>query len=119
MIEMIPALPDNVLGFIAKGTVTADDYDTILEPAVATALESNEKVRLLYVLGADFTGYEGGAMWEDTKMGAKAKHFEKIAVVSDKDWVRHTVEVMGWLMPCEVKVFHVDHEAEASEWITA
>jgi hypothetical protein len=34
MIVEIPGLPDNVLGFAAKGTVTANDYETVLLPAV-------------------------------------------------------------------------------------
>jgi hypothetical protein len=27
MIELIPALPDNVVGVVAKGEVTTDDYE--------------------------------------------------------------------------------------------
>ena len=34
MIEKIPHLPDNVLGFTAKGTVTVNDYESIIIPAV-------------------------------------------------------------------------------------
>ena len=32
MVEKIPGLPDNVLGFTAKGTVTADDYESVIIP---------------------------------------------------------------------------------------
>jgi hypothetical protein len=34
MVEKIPDLPDNVLGFTAKGTVTASDYESVIIPAV-------------------------------------------------------------------------------------
>lgn len=120
MIEMIPALPENVIGFVAKGEVTEDDYRSVLEPAVEAALESHDKLRLLYVLGADFTGYSGGAAWEDGKLGlAHLTKWEKIAVVSDTDWVRHTVNVFGYLIPGKVKVFSLADEADASEWVTA
>ena len=119
MIEMIPALPDNVLGMVAKGRIVASDYTDTLDPAIDDALERHDKIRLLYVLGADFTGYEGGAMWEDTKLGMKASKFEMIAVVTDNEWMRHGVDAMGWLIPCEVKTFHVSEEADASEWITS
>ena len=34
MIEKIPDLPDSVLGFTAKGTVTEDDYESVIIPAV-------------------------------------------------------------------------------------
>ena len=59
MIEPIAELPDNVIGFEAKGEVTKDDYVQRLIPALEAALEKHEKVRFLYVLGSDFTGYSG------------------------------------------------------------
>ena len=34
MVEPIPNLPDNVLGFKAIGRVTSEDYETVLIPAV-------------------------------------------------------------------------------------
>jgi hypothetical protein len=119
VIEMIPALPPNVIGFVAKEEVTREDYEQRLMPAIDQALEDHDKVRLLYVLGADFTGYKGGAMWEDGKLGIEhLTRWERIAVVSDKSWVRHTVNVFGHLIPGQVKVFDLEHEADASAWIT-
>lgn len=120
MIEMIPSLPANVVGFIAKGEVTRQDYTEVLEPAVKAALEGHDKIRLLYVLGADFTGYSGGAMWEDGELGTEyLRSWERIAVVTDTPWVRHTVGVFGHLMPARIKVFPVAEEADATEWVTA
>jgi hypothetical protein len=51
MITVLTDLPDNVLGFEAKGEVTGDDYEQVLIPAVEKHLETAEKIRLLYVLG--------------------------------------------------------------------
>jgi SpoIIAA-like len=120
MIQMIPALPANVVGLVAKGEVTSEDYQQVLVPAVDTALETNDKVRLLYVMGADFEGYSGGAMWEDGKLGVEhLTRWERIAVVSDNAWIRHAVNVFGYLLPGEVKVFELEDEADASAWITS
>ncbi len=119
-IELIPALPDNVVGLIAKGEIHAEDYEKTIDPAVEAALATNDKVRLLYVLGADLEGYSGGAAWQDGKLGMKhLGKWEKIAVVSDQDWIRHSVNLFGYLIPGKVKVFTVAEEADASEWITA
>lgn len=120
MIEPIPALPDHVVGFVAKGEVTADDYEQRLVPAIEEALATHDKIRLLYVFGPDFTGYSGGAMWEDGKLGlSHLTRWERIAVVSDQPWIRHAVNVFGYLMPGEVKAFEYADEADASAWITA
>jgi len=62
MIEKIPDLPDNVLGFTAKGTVTGNDYESTIIPAVEELFSRQEKVRFLYHLGEDFTGFEATAM---------------------------------------------------------
>ena len=119
-IEQIPALPDDVLGFIAKGTLHRSDYRTTIDPAVEDALRQHDKISLLYVLGADFEGFSGGAMLADSEIGmSHVRRFERIAVVTDQSWIRHSVLLFGHLMPGEVKVFSVADEADASEWLTS
>jgi hypothetical protein len=120
MIEMIPALPDNVVGFVAKGEVTRDDYHDRIVPAIEDALATHDKIRLLYVLGAEFTGFSGGAMWEDGKLGlGHLGSWERIAFVAKEAWVRHAVNAFGYLIPGEVKVFDLADEADAAAWVTA
>jgi hypothetical protein len=45
--------------------------------------------------------------------------FEKIAVVTDKKWIRRAMKAFGWLMPGEVKLYANNELDEAREWITA
>ena len=119
MIESIPGLPDGVLGFNAKGAVTAKDYETIIIPAVEAQFARQKKVSFLYHLGKEFTGFEVAAMWDDTKLGLK--HFsgwEKMAVVSDVGWVRVAIEAFGLAMPGRVRVFHDNELAEARQWVS-
>ncbi len=119
MVETIPGLPDNVLGFSAKGTVTADDYESVIIPAVEAMFCRHPKVRFLYHLGEDFTGFEAAAMWDDAKLGLK--HFsgwERMAVVSDVDWIRGAIRVFGLAIPGHVRVFHNREITEATEWIS-
>jgi SpoIIAA-like len=120
MFELIPALPDNVVGVVAKGEVTKEDYEQRLAPAVEDALIRHDKIRLLYVLGADFTGFTGGAAWEDGKLGlGHIGRWERIAVVAREAWIRHAVNVFGYLIPGEIKVYDLPDEADASAWITS
>jgi hypothetical protein len=119
MLEKISDLPENVLGFSAKGTVTADDYETVIIPAVEAMLSREGKVRFLYHLGEDFSGFEAAAMWDDTKLGLK--HFsgwERVALVSDVEWVRWAVKVFGLAMPGHVRVFQNRDLAEARRWVS-
>jgi SpoIIAA-like len=120
MLERITDLPDNVVGLVAKGKLTSEDYEQVLIPAVNQTLEGHEKVRLLYVLGGEFDGMSAGAIWDDTRVGfSHVTRWEKIAVVTDKDWLRHSVDIFGYLMPGEVKAFPLAEEPAARAWVAA
>jgi len=122
VLERISDLPDSVVGIRASGEVTGDDYKTVLIPAVEAALQGGRKVRLLYVLGEDVKGlgFTAGAAWQDTKVGlGHYSSWEKVAVVSGKDWLRHSVDIFGYLIPGEVKAFSSEEEGEARAWVTS
>jgi hypothetical protein len=119
MVEKIPDLPDNVLGFTAKGTITANDYKSIMIPAVEAIFARCGKVRFLYHLGEDYSGIEAGAMWDDAKLGLK--HFadlQRMAVVSDVEWIRWAVTIFGVAMSRHVRVFHNRELTEAKRWVS-
>jgi hypothetical protein len=117
MIRVLEGLPDNVLGVEAIGKVTDDDYENVLTPAVKEKLAAHERIRYIYVLGDEFEGWTLGGMWEDAKLGAAdLRAWEKIAVVTDKDWVGHAVKAFGWMIPGEVRVFAVRELGDATSW---
>lgn len=118
MIERMADLPDSVLGFAAKGKVTAADYEAVLIPAVEARFAQQDKVRLLYHLGADFDGFEPGAMWDDAKLGFRhLTGWERVAVVSDIEWIRIALRVFGVVIPGKLRVFHNTELDEAKRWI--
>ena len=118
MIELIQAVPDNVVAFKFIGKVTGDDYETVLIPAMEAALEKYDKVRALGQLGPEFSGFEGSAMWDDAKVGLKHyTSWEKIALVTDIEWVIRSVKIFGVLVPGEVKLFGNDQLAAALAWV--
>ena len=119
MIEKMSDMPENVLGFNATGTVKASDYKSVLIPAVEEMFARLSKVRLLYFLGPDFSGFEAAAMWDDTKLGLKhLTGWEKVALVTDIEWIRLALRVFGLVIPGHVRVFHNGELAEAKRWIS-
>ena len=118
MIKPLKDLPENILGFEAHGEVTAEDYETVLIPAIDEALEKYKKIRLLYHVGADFTGFTAGAMWDDTKVAVKhLGAWEKVALVTDVHWLSNTIRCCGFLIPAQVKLFANNEINEARHWI--
>jgi len=120
MIEALPNFPDNVLAFACKGHVTRRDYDTVLVPAVEKVLKAHQKVRLYYEIGTDFEGIEPGAVWKDFKIGVEhLTRWERIAIVTDVDWIRHTMQIFDSIIPGETAVFPVSEATKARDWIMA
>jgi hypothetical protein len=120
MIENIQGFPDNVVAFLAKGKVTKKDYEEILIPAVEAAFKHHARIRLYYELGSQYTGFEPGAAWEDMKIGLEhLAGWERAAVVTDVDWIRHVVNAFRFMMPVNLRVFPTAQASEARAWLTA
>jgi hypothetical protein len=118
MLSIIQGMPDNVVAVNASGKVTGEDYDNVLIPAIEDKLKQQAKIRLLYVLGPDFSGFTAGAMWDDAKIGIRhLTAYEKIGVVSDVSWVLNAVKFFSFIIPCPVKTFGNDRLTEAKAWI--
>jgi SpoIIAA-like len=118
MIEALEGFPANVLAFACKGHVIKRDYKTVLIPAVEKALKQKGKVRLYYQIQSDFSGIDLGAMWDDFKVGMEHLfRWERVAVVTDVDWIRHTFQAFSFVIPCTVKMFRLAETAKAREWI--
>jgi hypothetical protein len=114
MIEIISGLPDNVVAFTATGRVTGAECDAALLPAVAKARKRHEKLRLYYELECRFPG----AAWEDLDIAPlQMQPWERVALVTDVSWVRHTVKALRFLIPAEIRVFATAQADEGRDWI--
>ena len=89
-------MPDGTLGFEGSGEVTAEDYRD------------------------RFESFSGGAMWEDVKFGlTKHINWDRVAFVTDVDWMRHLSGAFGWMVPGKFKVFPVAERDAAKAWTAA
>lgn len=113
-------MPADTLGFRLSGRLTRDEYFEILDP-VRAQLERGEKVSFLVETAPDFDGLDMAALWQDAKsapsLGLKYRSsWERMAVVTDKDWMRNAIAVAGWLMPGEIRVFEPQELDQAKAW---
>lgn len=120
MIEKIDGMPGRSVGLRASGKLTKEDYVEVLEPALSEAVASGE-VRLLFVLES-YDGLEWGAMPEDLKTGFRAwfrehKAWQKMAFVTDVEWIAKATRAFAWVAPGELKVFSLGEEDAARAWV--
>ena len=121
MIEALKDFPDNVAASALHGHVTKTDYDKVLVPDFEDRLQRHKKLRIYLDIAPDLIGFDPGAVWEDTKFGfGHYFDWERCAVVSDVDWVKHVAkfsEFLGFLWPGKYRAFPAAQAGEAREWI--
>jgi len=102
------------------GLVTADDYTTVLRPAVERATAGGRKVRLFLDYGEGFEGYDTSAIFADSTFGAgNLGTFERVAIVTDADWLRRAIHLFGGLIPGDVRLFSTAEGLDARGWIAS
>ena len=119
MIEILKDMPDGVTGIRVSGRLRGDDLRE-LKPAMQGLVDTGE-IRIVEVIAPDYEGFGPGGLVEDLKLGLGTlfKHhsqFKRIAVVSDKEWVAHTLHALAWMVPGELAIFGLDDLERAKEW---
>jgi hypothetical protein len=119
MIEVLPDMPEGVTGIRVSGRLRGDELREV-KPAVEEMVKANE-IRIVEVIASDYEGFGPGGLLEDLKLGFGTvwphhAAFRRIAVVSDKEWVAHTVHALAWMIPGELAVFGLDELERAKEW---
>jgi SpoIIAA-like len=118
MLRRMTDMPAGTIGFEAIGEVEDDDWEEAVEPVLRREMAGGQKVRLLYLFGPEALEIEGDAMTADT--GFRARHassFERVAVVSDEDWMRPALRALSFLLPGKARAFPVHELAAAKAWL--
>jgi hypothetical protein len=59
-------------------------------------------------------------MWEDARVGlSEPLHWERVALVTDVEWMRHLSAAFGWMVPGRFKTFAVADLEDAKAWTAA
>ncbi|QZT58599.1 STAS/SEC14 domain-containing protein [Mycolicibacterium austroafricanum] len=118
MIEALQDVPAGVAGIRVSGRVTADDFHQF-KPTLDKMLDSDE-IRFIEVIDADYQGFGPGGLLADIKQGfstvSHLRAFKRTAVVTDKEWIAHTLHALSWMIPGEVVLFGLDELDAAKQW---
>ena len=117
MITVIDRLPQGVIGFEAHGRITRTDRQAILIPSIDAARTAG-KVKLLYVTGPDFDGYEPGTLFDDAIFGTRHfMAFERIAFVGEEGPYAWAFDALDGLMPTALRRFARGDLDRAKAWL--
>jgi SpoIIAA-like len=119
MIELLPDMPDGVIGIHVSGRLRGDELRGF-KPKIQELLPKGE-IRIVEVIASDYEGFGPGGLAEDLKLGLGTvlphySAFKRIAIVTDKDWVAHVLHALAWMVPGDLAVFGLDDLDRAKEW---
>ena len=117
MIERIEGAPPGIVAYKAVGEVSVDDYTQVLKPVLEAAMAGGRKIRAVFLLGPEFTGYTKGAKADDLGLGLSfLRKWERCAVVTDTPRIRDLMRRYGWMMGRRLKHFSVADLPAAMSW---
>jgi hypothetical protein len=120
MLKQMADMPPGTVGFDAFGEVDDDDFEKTVEPVLRRIIAEGRKVRLLYLLGVQFREYEGDALKEEMKFAVHhPSAYERVAVVSDEEWLRPALRLLSVLVPGQLRGFRTAELAAAKSWVAA
>ena len=118
MLEKLKDLPSGIDGVKALGKISKEDYEQVFVPILDEARRDGRRIRFLYQLGPEFEGFTPGAAWEDARIGLHSlRLFDGCAVVTDQVGSGKSTRVVGFFMPCPVRVFGNQELDKAIVWL--
>ena len=110
-------MPAGTLGFEAVGDVDDDDWEDTVEPVLRREIAAGRKLRLLYLATGDV---DSDAMKADLEFRARhASSFDRVAVVSDEDWLPPALRVLSFLVPGKARGFRTRELEAAKTWLAS
>lgn len=111
---------DRRLDLDISGKLDSEAMAKVLDEVIAKSAGMSEG-RMLYRI-ADFNLPTIGAIAVELsrlpELFATIQHFNKIAVLTDKDWVKKISEFEGAMIPhLAIKGFSLDDQLSAEEWL--
>jgi hypothetical protein len=119
-IHMLQTTSDRVLAYEIDGHVNEKDVEIVVRE-LNEAFSRHDKVDVL-VRMKNYSGFDFTAIFNDDVLRVKYRSFSKVAkyaVVGAKPWMRNFLELIDPLFSMEIKIFDLDEEEAAWEWIGA
>ena len=99
-----------------SGKLTKADYEHLV-PEVERLIQKHGKIRILFDMH-DFHGWDGAALWEDTKFAFRHFHdIERLAAVGEKRWQKGMTIFCKPFTGAEIRYFDHNQAREARDWV--
>lgn len=120
MIDILPGLPSNVIGFKATGEVTREDYEKVVFPGIRAHSDTSKELNFVFFVDTPLRNFSPGAWLRDIWLQVKKlAAWHKVAIISDVERVRRFTDSISFLLPGQYKGFLSSELEEAVRWAAA
>ncbi|HTI08308.1 MAG TPA: STAS/SEC14 domain-containing protein [Puia sp.] len=117
MIDILPGLPSNVIGFKATGEVTKEDYEKVVFPGIRKHTDTSKELNFVFYVDTPLKNFSPGAWLRDIWLQVKKfAAWHKVAIISDVERVRRFTDSISFLLPGQYKGFLSSELEEAVRW---
>lgn len=102
-----------------EGALSSDDMDSIRGRLHDVVAEHGSASLLVEYGEIDWGRIEPEAAWKDLKSIGMLNDIDRLAVISDQEWIRTVADRAGTLAPSDVKTFAAEQRDDAVAWLTA
>src|SRR5258708_35576070 len=100
MIDLLPGLPANVVGFKATGEVTREDFEKVVFPGIKKHTDTSRKLNFIFFVDTPLRNFRTGAWIRDIWLGVtKFAAWHKVAIVSDVENIGRISNSVCHFMP--------------------
>lgn len=106
----------NIAEIMIDGKVTRENFDAVI-PKIEALIEKHGTIRFLEEIRS-FGGFELSMLWDDMKFSFNhLKDFERVAIVTDKNWIKNWSKIGIIFMKAEMKLFDLEDINDARIWL--
>lgn len=119
MVKLLPGFPAHVAAYVARGKVTADEYEGVVMRRVNEVAETFGKVNFLVRLETKVGNYTFASFLKYLTISFKQfSKWERMAIVTDEAWVREAYELLSPLVHGEIRGYKLSEYESACSWVS-
>ncbi len=117
MITLVANAPENVAAFRASGSISEEDFKTVVLPNVQAKVNTFGELNYLFYIDTELENFSAGAWFEDALLGLKEMmNWNRVAIVTDEKSVQNFTDIFSVVLPGEFKSFPVEDLENALFW---
>jgi hypothetical protein len=119
MVKLLEGFPPHVAAYEAQGKVDKDEYESIVMKRVDEVAAEYGKINFLVRLETGMENYSITALLKYLEVSFE--HFKKwnrMAIVSDQQWVRVIYDTLSPLVPGKIKSYELQEYETAKQWVS-